>query len=205
MKSPFAPFIPFDHPANLANEDGTLKGTTPQMNVLGIDVGATGAIALLGEGGTLLDVWDMPCLRDGPKNRRTINGPLLAELVYKSHAQKAFVERVGPRPKEGAVGAFQFGDCKGVIRGVLAAAAIPTIWISPPQWKRVANIPPGKDQKDMARSVAIARWPAHADKFALKKDDGRAEAALIGLAGLLRFMDVVELVPLTNLQARGRA
>jgi hypothetical protein len=33
-------------------------------------------------------------------------------------------------------------------------------------------------------------------------DDGRAEAALIGLAGLLRFNDVVELMPVDLLKAR---
>ena len=47
----------------------------------------------------------------------------------------------------------------------------------------------------MARSNAINRWPGLASKFARKMDDGRAESALIGLAGLLRFNDVVELLP----------
>lgn len=154
------------------------------MSVLGIDIGIQGALALLTDRGELVDVWTMPCLRDGPKNRQTINAPLLAELVYKTHATRAFVERVGPRPGEGAVGAFQFGDCKGVVRGVLAAAAIPALFIQPAQWKRVVGIPPGKDMKDAARSEAIRRWPSHAGKFALKKDDGKAEAALIALAGM---------------------
>lgn len=157
------------------------------MSVLGIDIGATGALALLSDQGELIDVWDMPCLQDGPAKRRTVNAPLLAEIVYKSHAASAFVERVGPRPLEGVVSAFAFGDAKGVVRGCLAAAAIPSLFIAPAQWKRVVGIPPGKDMKDMARSVAISRWPGQADRFKRKKDDGRAEAALIGVAGLLRF------------------
>ena len=172
------------------------------MSVLGVDIGAAGALALLEDNGQLVDVWDMPTLHDGPKNRRTINAPLLAEIVYKSHAGRAYVERVGPRPMEGAVGAFAFGDCKGVVRGCLAAAAIPTIFITPVQWKRIVGVPPGKDMKDMARSNAINRWPSLAAKFARKMDDGRAEAALIGLAGLLRFNDVVELLPIELLKAR---
>jgi hypothetical protein len=172
------------------------------MTILGVDIGASGAIAHLSDGGELIDVWDMPCLHDGPKNRRTVNAPLLAEIIYKSHALRAFVERVGPRPMEGAVGAFAFGDAKGVVRGCLAAAAIPTTFIQPAQWKRIVGIPPGKDMKDMARSVAINRWPGMAGKFARKLDDGRAEAALIGLAGLLRFNDVIELVPIETLKAR---
>jgi crossover junction endodeoxyribonuclease RuvC len=172
------------------------------LSVLGVDIGATGAIALLDEHGALTDVWDMPVLRDGAAKRRTINAPLLAEIIYKSHAHRAFVERVGPRPMEGAVGAFAFGDAKGVVRGCLAAAAIPTIFITPVQWKRVVGVPPGKDMKDMARSNAINRWPAKAELFKRKMDDGRAEAALIALAGLLRFNDVVELMPVDLLRAR---
>ena len=163
------------------------------MNVLGIDIGATGAIALLNQFGELENVLDMPCLQDGPSKRRTVNAPLLAEIIYKSHAARAYVERVGPRPMEGAVGAFAFGDAKGVVRGCLAAAAIPTTFITPVQWKRVVGVPPGKDMKDMARSNAINRWPAKAELFKRKMDDGRAEAALIGLAGLMRFSDVVDL------------
>jgi hypothetical protein len=40
--------------------------------------------------------------------------------------------------------------------------------------------------KDMARGEAIRRWPGRAGLFARGKDDGRAEAALIGIAGLRR-------------------
>jgi hypothetical protein len=163
------------------------------MTTLGIDIGATGALAVLDDTGQLVEVYDMPCLNDGPKNRRTVNAPLLAELVYRTHATRAFVERVGPRPQEGAVGAFAFGDCKGVVRGVLAAAAIPSQFITPVQWKRAVGVPPGKDMKDMARSNAINRWPAKAELFKRKMDDGRAEAALIGLAGLFLFERTVSL------------
>lgn len=160
--------------------------------ILGIDIGVTGGISLLEENGMLTEVFDMPCLHDGPKNRRTINAPLLAELIYKSHARAAFIERVGPRPGEGVVGAFAFGDCKGVIRGVLAGAAIPLVWISSPQWKRVVGIAPGKEgAKDAARAEAIRRWPHKADFFRLKNTDGRAESALIGYAGLMAFDDRV--------------
>jgi hypothetical protein len=160
------------------------------MSVLGIDIGVSGALALLDQFGELQDVWAMPCLRDGPKNRQTINAPLLAELVYRSHARRAFVERVGPRPMEGAVGAFAFGNCAGVIRGCLAAASIPAVYIQPAQWKRVVGIPPGKDgAKDAARALALSRWPHMAAHFKHKNDDGKAEAALIAVAGMLRFSD----------------
>lgn len=163
--------------------------------ILGIDIGVSGAIALLDFTGQLVEVWDMPCLHDGPKNRRTINAPLLAEIVYGSHATRAFVEHVGPRPGEGAVGAFAFGRSRGLIEGVLAASGVPVRFISPPAWKRQVGIPPGKaGAKDAARSEAIRRWPAKASNFARVKDDGRAEAALVAVAGFLLFGENV--VPL---------
>jgi crossover junction endodeoxyribonuclease RuvC len=58
--------------------------------------------------------------------------------------------------------------------------------IAPTVWKRAAGIPPGKQNKDSARSVAIARWPAQAELFARKMDIDRAEAALIAVAGIMR-------------------
>lgn len=163
---------------------------------LGIDIGVNGAIALIDQFGDLAGLWEMPCLHDGPKHRRTINAPLLASIIYQSHATRAFVEAVGPRPMEGVVGAFAFGDSKGVIRGVLAGAAIPIVWITPPSWKRVVGIAPGKEgAKDAARAQAIARWPNMADKFRHKNDDGLAEAALIAVAGLKAYD--IKIAPIT--------
>lgn len=155
--------------------------------ILGIDIGAQGALALLDETGALLDVADMPILRDGPKNRANVNAPLLAEIVYRWHATQAFVEYVGARPGEGPTGAFSFGRSKGVIEGVCAAAGLPVSFITSPVWKRAVGIPPGKDgAKDAARSEAIRRWPDKAGLFARVKDDGRAESALIAVAGMLK-------------------
>ena len=42
----------------------------------------------------------------------------------------------------------------------------------------------------MARTRAIARWPAHADTFARKSDIDRAEACFIGDCGLHRAHEV---------------
>ena len=153
------------------------------MVILGIDIGVSGAIAIL-ENGALITVHDMPVLQEGPRNRRSVNAPLLAEIVARSHAAKAYVEHVGVRPGEGAVGAFAFGRSRGVIEGVCAGLDVPVEFITPPRWKRLVGIAPGKlGSKDAARSKAIARWPGSADLFRRVKDDGRAEAALIAFAG----------------------
>jgi len=154
--------------------------------VLGIDPGVSGAVALLTAEGALIDVVDMPTLSDGTGGKRSINAPLLAARVRAWGAGLAFVEFVGARPGEGAVGAFSFGRCRGVIEGTLGALAVPVQMVAPSWWKRRVGIPPGADKKDAARSEAIRRWPGKADLFARKKDDGRAEAALIAVAGMAR-------------------
>jgi hypothetical protein len=103
--------------------------------ILGIDIGVQGAVAVLDQAGALVEVHDMPTLQDGPKGGRAVNAPLLASIIFKSHATAAFVECLTLK------------------------------------------------SKDAARSEAIRRWPDHAALFARVKDDGRAESALIGVAG----------------------
>ncbi len=129
---------------------------------LGIDIGVQGAVAILDQSGAAVEIHDMPTLLDGPKGRRAVNA----------------------RPGEGPTGAFAFGRARGVIEGILAAAGIPVTFISPPTWKRAAGLTLAS--KDASRAEAIRRWPNHAALFARRKDDGRAEACLIGVAGLMR-------------------
>lgn len=154
--------------------------------ILGIDPGLDGAIAVLTEAGELVEIHDMPTLLDGAKGRRAVNPALLASIVYSTHASRAYCELIGPRPTDGTTAAFGFGRSRGIVEGVLAAAGVPLEMIAPTVWKRAANITPGRENKDSARSVAISRWPSHAAIFARKCDCDRAEAALIGLAGIER-------------------
>jgi hypothetical protein len=154
--------------------------------IIGIDPGVNGSVVEMTLDGQIVQIHDMPTLQDGAKNRRAINAPLLAAIIYQSHASKAYCELVGPRPGEGAVGAFGFGRSRGIIEGVLAACGVPVVMIPPPVWKRAAGIAPGKENKDSARSVAISRWPSQATLFARKMDIDRAEAALIAVAGMMR-------------------
>ena len=146
------------------------------MTVLGVDVGNTGAIALIDESGDLLEICDLPVLCDGPKIRPAVNAALLARIVARAGASRAYVELVGPRPGEGSAGAFAFGRARGVVEGVLGAASVPVRFLNPPAWKRAVGIQPGKaGAKDAARSEAIRRWPAQAGLFSRIRDDGKAK------------------------------
>ncbi len=154
--------------------------------VLGVDIGRSGALALLTGMGDLVFVADMPVLSDGPAGRPAVNAPLLANILRQWGPTQAFVEFVGARPGEAPSGAFAFGRSRGVIEGVLGCMGVPSKLLTPPTWKRAVGIPAGKGTKDLARSEAIRRWPARADLFAAKGDDGRAEACLIAVAGMMR-------------------
>jgi crossover junction endodeoxyribonuclease RuvC len=153
--------------------------------IVGIDPGRHGAIGMLGEDGELLDVVDMPSTPEA-NGRSATNAALLAGILARTHARIAFCEFVGARPTDAKVAAFAFGRARGVIEGCAGALGLPIVFLTPPTWKRLANIPAGAENKDLARTRAISRWPAHADLFARKSDVDRAEACLIGWAGLQR-------------------
>ncbi len=70
-----------------------------------------------------------------------------------------------------------------MIEGVLASAGVPVRLITPAGWKRSVGLATGKN-KDASRAEAIRRWPGNADLFKRAKDDGRADACLIAIAGL---------------------
>jgi crossover junction endodeoxyribonuclease RuvC len=153
--------------------------------ILGIDPGAYGAIATLDENGELLGAVDMPSTQEA-NGRTATSAPLLTGILARTHARIAFCEFVGARPTDAKVAAFAFGRARGVIEGCAGALGLPIVFLTPPTWKRLADIPPGTENKDLARTRAIARWPARADLFGRKCDVDRAEACLIGIAGILR-------------------
>jgi crossover junction endodeoxyribonuclease RuvC len=157
------------------------------LTILGIDPGLEGAVALLTPSGELIAIHDLPPLPNGPAGRRRVNPVLLADILAKTHASRAYVELATSRPTDGRVSAFGFGMTWGLVEGILAALSVPVTMLAPCSWKRIIGLPPGKEgAKDKSRAEALRRWPAHAQLFALNKHDGRSDAALIGLAGLVK-------------------
>src|SRR5208283_889798 len=136
--------------------------------VIGIDPGGHGAIAVLTENGALLDVVDMPATREA-NGRTATNAPLLAGILARTHARIVFCEFVGARPTDAKVAAFAFGRARGVIEGACGALGLPLVFLTPPTWKRLSDIPPGAENKDLARTRAIARWPSHAELSGAKR------------------------------------
>lgn len=154
--------------------------TAPHL-FAGIDPGLSGAIGFVRADGTFAAVVDMPCLTQ-TTGRRAIDPAGLASILRQHGPAFVLVERVGPRPGEGAVGAFAFGQTYGGILATLATLGLAHDVVMPAQWKRRAGIPPGAS-KDASIQTALRLLPQAAPHLTRKKDDGRAEALLLALQG----------------------
>lgn len=158
--------------------------------ILGIDPGLSGALALLTSLG-VLRCTDMPTLEieRGGKAKRAIDTAALAAMVRTSAPSHAVIERVGAMPGQGVSSMFQFGRNVGQIEGVIATLGVPVSYVAPQTWRRAMSVPAGKDGSRLRASELL---PAYAEQWRRKRDDGRAEAALIALWGLLHVPSLRE-------------
>ena len=143
------------------------------MRIIAVDPGKGGAVALM-VGGVLEGVVDMPWAGD------EVSGVLLAAHIGLAAPDVVVTEKVHAMPKQGVSSTFNFAKSYGIVIGVVASLRHPLVKMTPQEWKR-ANGLIGKD-KDASRQLAMELWPQHAERFARKMDDGRAEAALIARA-----------------------
>lgn len=135
----------------------------------------------------------MPCLeltRNG-KAKRALNYHEIGRLFSKDNADGCtgiWVERVSSMPGQGISSAFAFGKSTGAIIGAAAAQFWPIHEIAPATWKRAVGIKSGSG-KDASRALATHLFPTYSALFARKKDDGRAEAALLAWYALRAIPD----------------
>jgi crossover junction endodeoxyribonuclease RuvC len=151
--------------------------------VIGIDPGASGAIALL-VSGVLVSVYDMPTVtvERNKAQKRQVCPAGLSLLMQQLSPHKAIVEKVGAMPGQGVSSMFSFGRSVGIIEGVLAAKQIPVTFTTPQAWQKQSGAAKGKDG---SRQRVMELFPREAHLFARVKDDGRADAVLIALAGTI--------------------
>ncbi len=100
--------------------------------------------------------------------------------------REVWLEQVGTRPGEGAVGAFSFGRGYGLLRGVCAANFLTIIDVTPATWKAAMKV---RGDKDESRARASALFPRHGQLWPLKHD-GRAEAVLIAAHGMRQLHSI---------------
>jgi len=169
------------------NETPNNSGHEPQVLAWGIDPGITGAIARVfftDEGKPFVRVWDMPTVLVGKK--KVISPYLCAEILDMKEwspfqlirGSSVLIERVGAMPGQGVTSMFRFGEAYGIIKGVLGGLRLPVELVSPAVWKRAMKVQKGKES---SRLRALELFPEQTELFKLKKDHGRADAALIAL------------------------
>lgn len=153
-------------------------------NVLGIDPGASGALALLSpDGAEIVAFLDMPFFEVRGKKRLDVHA-LGRFLAPHAESSRAVIELVGAMPGQGVSSMFTFGFGVGALHGACGALGMELDTVTPRVWKAAYKL--GKD-KDESRMLATRRWPRQAALFSRKKDEARAEAALIALWSLTDF------------------
>ena len=210
--------------------------------VIGNDPGYSGGLTVID--GDKVEVFDPPVIRTQVKKKNK-KGILKLANVTKYDLQGMYnllsnyanknaifaIERVGPRPGEGSVSVFNFGEGYGYWKMAAIACGMELVIVSPQTWKKSfpiltsggeidnfrsskkllleeQKITRDKDQKkrikkeidslgrrikalakDRARELASSLYPDLADKFKLKKHDGRAESLLIARHVSQNFKD----------------
>ena len=150
---------------------------------IGIDPGLSGAIAFFDVEKGQLSVGDMPVVevKRNNKVKREVSPAALADILRSGigpfgPVTHALLERVGAMPGQGVTSVFSFGRSVGIVEGILASLYIPVTIVQPQAWQKAAGVRGGKDG---SRLRACELFPNYATLFARKKDDGRADAALM--------------------------
>lgn len=150
------------------------------FHFLGIDVGKSGAYALINEKLTEAEAWDFPKSLE-----------FLAEKIQKLQAENNIgiccLEKANARPGQGVTSMFNFGVNYGVWQGVLTACHIPYFICTPHQWQRGVfdAAPRKKDTKLLSLSNAKRRFPMV--DLSRKKDHGKADALNMALWARKKF------------------
>lgn len=163
-----------------------LPQVTHYAGYVGIDPGASGAIAFLGEDGGLNEVFDCP---ESPSDLWSI-------LRARRHidVRLAVIEKVSAMPKQGVVSMFKFGQNFGMWQMAAAAMGWPYEFITPHRWRKTldSSVPPKPTKEDL-RQYALRVWGA-IDSLRRKKDEGRAEAMLIARYARIKSMGLGGLI-----------
>jgi Holliday junction resolvasome RuvABC endonuclease subunit len=152
------------------------------MKILGVDPGIHGGLAIVEVGdGTaqLIDCVDIPVHGVAAKER--VDPAAICAFVVKHKPTHAYIERAQAMPKQGASSGFKYGRAVGAIEATITCCDIPMTIVEPSIWKKLHGLH-GKD-KEGGRQRALQLFPAAHALLSRKKDHGRAEAALIALAG----------------------
>ena len=150
------------------------------MKIIGIDPGLSGAIAIL-ENNKVLNIFDIPVMSEGKKNKRQLNSALLVSLLKENinynEEVSVVVEQVNAMPGQGVTSMFNFDQSFGILKGICSAMHLPVYYVRPAKWKKYFNLI--NSEKDASRTRAIEIFPYFSSQLSKKKDNNKADAILI--------------------------
>ncbi len=151
------------------------------MLILGVDPGASGAIALYDTSvERITKIWDMPtkAIKVGTKERHHVCPHGVYTLLWESGANHIAIEQVGGMPGQSGAASFVFGAGYGILWGVAAALNMEINNPAPILWKAKMKVP---REKHLAAAKATEIIPYFREAWKTKARADRAEAALIAL------------------------
>ena len=149
------------------------------MRIIGIDPGLSGGIAILDDL-KIFDVFDMPIMSEGKKNKNQLNSAQLVNILKKNIVNGntfVIVEQVSAMPGQGVTSMFNFGQTFGSIKGICAALNLPIFYVRPTKWKKHFELI--NSSKDASRTKVIEMYPVISSRLSRKKDVNKADAILI--------------------------
>lgn len=152
------------------------------MLTIGIDVGITGALAVLDEQEQLVGLEDLEVMVHG--SAKWIDAQELLgviRLLREGRPARAVVEHVHAMPKLGTVAANSKGMTMGSVLAALQIAGVAIELVSPQTWKRALGLiaPQATDTQKKRASLSKARMLFPTAELGLGKHHNRAEALLI--------------------------
>lgn len=138
------------------------------MIIIGIDPGQAGGIVCR----DTTDMWKSPIIEKMPETELDILC-LLREFWRMAEAEgfpvRAYLERVGARPGQGAGGMWKFAEHYGNLRMALTAAGIPYEMVTPQKWQKALGCLSGGDKnvtkrraQELFPQVKVTHWNADA-------------------------------------------
>ena len=144
---------------------------------LGVDPGATGALALIGDQGTVF-------VLDWPGDEQALAHKLW-EIQLDYDVQEVVLEYQQAFPQQGVSSTFKTGMNYGMWLGAMAILRWPVRIVRPTAWKKGMCYPSSKGTagkkatKEYSLTLARRAFPQLSEDLKRKKDHNRAEALLL--------------------------
>lgn len=158
------------------------------MAYVGIDVGAKGGIALLGEAGNVLHLRPMPSMCGKFNIAMTLAALREIDEQAQLHSplgvRLCILEHVGAFPGQGVSSMFSFGYNAGAIEGCISALAWPYQLVRPQLWQKMMHVGIHSAVDPKVKSLMAARRLFPKESFlassrSIKPHDGIVDAVLM--------------------------